>query len=247
MSVINLKQLKSLIDIAHYRNDDPHCMSWQLLCQRLSSHVWQRGCFSGWIQNITCVVLSCLSQAKHSWAILSNTCFISEPYSLPMVSLETVQSGWFHECSYAPAETTKRSFNQSRCVSLSSVYALSIKGSIMRHVQTDGSTKCKHFHYLRNFHLKGGLQTKTQHTIEKNKSAFLSTILLLPEFRCSRKLISIFSRSRPRPASRPVSHVTKTQHLQGAITWRKELYYFAFLRSYLVMVEYIKSFGRERS
>ena len=88
---------------------------------------------------------------------------------------------------------------------------------------------------------------KTQHTIDKNKSAFLSTILLLPEFRCSRQLISIVSRPHPRNASRPVSQVTKTQHLQGAITWRKVLYYFAFLRSYLVMVQYIKSFGREQS
>ena len=33
-----------------------------------------------------------------------------------MVSLETFQSGWFHECIYAPAETTKLSFNQPRSV-----------------------------------------------------------------------------------------------------------------------------------
>ena len=50
--VINLKHLKSLNDIAHYGNDDPHCMTWQLLCQCLSSHVWERGCFSNCIQNI---------------------------------------------------------------------------------------------------------------------------------------------------------------------------------------------------
>ena len=38
--------------------------------------------------------------------------------------------------------------------------------------------------------------------IDNNKSAFVSTILLLPEFHCSRKLISIVSRPRPLPASR---------------------------------------------
>ena len=105
------------------------------------------------------------------------------------------------------------------------------------------STKCKRFHYyLRNFHLKGDLQTKTQCTNDNNKSAFLSAISLLPEFLCSRKLISIVSRSRPLPASRPVSTWQKY-----SITWRKELYYFAFLRSSSIMVDYIKSFGREKS
>ena len=49
------------------------------------------------------------------------------------------------------------------------------------------------------------------------------------------------------PASRPVSHMTKTQYFQAAITWRKELYYFAFLRSSSIMVDYIKSFGKEQS
>ena len=33
---------------------------------------------------------------------------------------------------------------------------------------------------------------KTQRTIDNNKSAFVFVILLLPEFHCSRKLISIF-------------------------------------------------------
>ena len=83
-------------------------------------------------------------------------------------------------------------------------------------------------------------------TIDNNKSAFLSAILFLPEFH-SRKLISIVSRSRPLPASRPASHVTKTHYFQAAITSRKELYYFAFLRSSSIMVDYIKSFGREQS
>ena len=69
-----------------------------------------------------------------------------------------------------------------------------------------------------------------QCTIGNNKSAFLSAILLL-QFHGSRKLISIASRSRPLAASRPVSHVSKTQYLQAVITWRKELYYFAFLCS----------------
>ena len=75
---------------------------------------------------------------------------------------------------------------------------------------------------------------------------FKSAILFLPEFH-SRKLISSFSGSRPLPASRPASHVTKTHYFQAAITSRKELYYFAFLRSSSIMVDYIKSFGREQS
>ena len=100
IEVINLKHLKSLTDIAHYGNDDPHCMSWQLLYQCLPSHVWQRRCFASWIQNIKLVVLTVyispfLSQSNKT---LPNTCLASEPYSLPMVSLETFQSGWFHEC-----------------------------------------------------------------------------------------------------------------------------------------------------
>ena len=76
----------------------------------------------------------------------------------------------------------------------------------------------------------------------------LSAILLLPEFHCSRELISIVSRSRPLPASRPVGHVIKIQcFLWAAIRRRKEQYYFAFLRSSSIMVDYIKSFGREQS
>ena len=64
-------------------------------------------------------------------------------------------------------------------------------------------------------------------------------MLFLPEFR-RRKLISIISWSRRLPSAMPASNVTK-------ITWRKELYYFAFLRSSSIMVDYIKSFGREQS
>ena len=129
-----------------------------------------------------------LSQSNKTLASLVNRTLLS------MVSLETFQSGWFHKCIYAPGETTKLSFNQPRSVP---------RGS------TDGSTKCKCFHYyLTNFHLD--LQTKTRRTIDNNKSTFLSAILLLPEFHCSRKLISMVSRSRPLPASRPVSHVIKT-------------------------------------
>ena len=119
IKVINLKHLKSLIDIAHYGNDDPHCMSWQLLCQCLSPHVWLRGCFSNWIQNKKFVVLavyilllSCLSQTKHFQILAS----LVNHTLLSMVSLETFQSGCFHECIYAPAETTKFSFNQPRSV-----------------------------------------------------------------------------------------------------------------------------------
>ena len=35
-----------------------------------------------------------------SFPVSVNTCLASEPYSLPMVSLEILQSGWFHECIY---------------------------------------------------------------------------------------------------------------------------------------------------
>ena len=56
---------------------------------------------------------------------------------------------------------------------------------------------------------------KTRRTIDNNKSTFLSAILLLPELHCIRKLISIFSRSRPLPTSRPVSHVIKTRYFLG--------------------------------
>ena len=150
-----------------------------------------------------------LSQSNKT---LPNTCFASEPYSLSMVRLETFQSCWFHECIYTPAETTKLCFSQPRSVPRGRIYTLSPKGNIMRLVYTDGSAKCKRFHYyLRNFHLKGDFQTKTQRTIDNNKSTFLSAILLLPEFHCSRKLISFVSRSRPLSASRPTSHVSKTQ------------------------------------
>ena len=91
------------------------------------------------------------------------------------------------------------------------------------------STKCKRFHYyLRNFHLKGDLQTKTQCTIDNNKSAFLSAISLLPEFLCSRKLISIVSRSRPLPASRPVSHVIKTHYFLGGHNVEERTVLFRF-------------------
>ena len=34
---------------------------------------------------------------------------------------------------------------------------------------------------------------------------------------------------------------------RAAITWRKEQYYLAFLRSSSIMVDYIKSFGRDQS
>ena len=48
--------------------------------------------------------------------------------------------------------------------------------------------------------------------IDNNKSEFVSTIFLLPELHCSRKLISIVSRPRPLPESRLASHVTKTHN-----------------------------------
>ena len=88
------------------------------VCPHIDSHVWQRGCFSNWIQNIKLVVLAVyiapfLSQSNKT---LPNTCFASEPYSLSMVRLETFQSCWFHECIYTPAETTKLCFSQPRSV-----------------------------------------------------------------------------------------------------------------------------------
>ena len=175
-------------------------MSWQLLCQYLSSHAWQRGCFSNWIQNIKLVVLAVyiapfLSQSNKT---LPNTCLASEPYSLPMVSLETFQSGWFHECI----------MHQQKQLSLASInLALFHAAAFMLSAQKEAL--CVMFKPMAIF--KGDLQTKTQPTIDNNKSAFLSAILLLPEFHCSCKLFSIVSRFRPLPASRLVNHVTKTQ------------------------------------
>ena len=103
--------------------------------------------------------------------------------------------------------------------------------------------QCKRFHYyLQNFHLKG--DSSSQRTIDNNKSAFLSVILLLQEFHCSRKIISIVSRSRPLSASIPVSNMTKT----GGHNVEERAVYFAFLRSSSsIMVDHIKPFGREQS
>ena len=47
------------------------------------------------------LLLSCLNQRKHF--NIANTCFAREPYSLSInstVSLETFQSGWFHESAW---------------------------------------------------------------------------------------------------------------------------------------------------
>ena len=64
-------------------------MSSQLLCQCLSPHVWQRGCFSNWIQNIKLVVLavyilllSCFSQTKHFQILASPVNRTFFPWSL---------------------------------------------------------------------------------------------------------------------------------------------------------------------
>ena len=124
---------------------------------------------------------SFLVSVKQNTPIFQNTCFASERHSLPMVSLETFQSGWFHEY-----------FNQPRSVPRSSVYALSIKGSIMRSVKTDDSTKSKRFHYdPRNFHFK------------RKRNLQLPTIRahLYPPFCFSH---AEFHRSRSAPSSRPV-------------------------------------------
>ena len=93
-----LKQLKSLIDSAHYGNDDPQCMSWQLLCQCFFSHVLAKRVFFqlnskykvGSSRSIYC---SFPVSVKQNTPKLPNTCFASEPYSLPMVTLKTFQSG----------------------------------------------------------------------------------------------------------------------------------------------------------
>ena len=127
------------------------------------------------------IYCSFLVSVKQNTPIFPNTCFASERYSLPMVSLETFQSGWFHEY-----------FNQPRSVPRSSVYALSIKGSIMRSVQTDDSTKCKRFHYdPRNFHFK------------RKRNLQLPTIRahFYPPFCFSH---AEFHSSRSVPSSRPV-------------------------------------------
>ena len=87
-------------------------MSWQLLCQCLSPHVWLRRMFFQ-LNSIYSKVCSSrriyiapfLSQLNKT---LPNTCFASEPYSLIHGLLETFQSGWFHECICTPAETTSK-------------------------------------------------------------------------------------------------------------------------------------------
>ena len=180
-------------------------MSWQLLCQCLSPHVWLRGCFSNWIQNKKFVVLavyilllSCLSQTKHFQILAS----LVNRTLLSMVSLETFQSGWFHECIYAPAETTKLSFNQPLSVCstrqrLRSQHKRKHYASCLNRWQYQVYTfplLCQKFPFKRRS------LTKTRRTIDNNKSTFLSAILLLPEFHCSRKLISIVS-----PTSSPGS------------------------------------------
>ena len=90
---IKVFNLKSLIDIAHYGNDDPDCMSWQVLCQCLSSYVQLRLAKKVFYQfHSKCklkvglpryiLFLSCLSQTKHPK--IANTYFAREPYSLFM-------------------------------------------------------------------------------------------------------------------------------------------------------------------
>ena len=189
-------------------------MSWQLLCQCLSPHVWLRGYFSNWIQNKKFVVLavyilllSCLSQTKHFQILPS----LVNRTLLSIVSLETFQSGWFHECIYAPAETTKLSFNQPHSVCstrqrLRSQHRRKHYASCLNQWQYQVWTfplLCQKFPF------------KRRSLNENERYNILSAILLLPEFHCSRKLISMVSRSRPLPASRPVSHVIKTHYFLG--------------------------------
>ena len=110
---------------------------------------------------------------KQNTPILPNTCFASEPYSLPMISLETFQSGWFHECIYATAETTKLYNSSNQRSSLCSTrqrlrsqhkrkhYALCLN-------RWQYQSKCFHY-YPRNFHFKGDLPTKTSHNWEQDR------------------------------------------------------------------------------
>ena len=142
---------------------------------------WQKGCFSNWIENIKLVVLAVyiapfLSQSNKTLQYFKITASLVNrtlfPWSLWKLSSRVdFMSAFLHQ-----QKLTKLSFNQPRSV-------------------PRGSNKC-----LRNFHLKVVLQMKTQRTIDNNKSAFVSVILLLPEFHCSPKLISIVSRPRPLPS-----------------------------------------------
>ena len=90
IKVINLKHLKSLIDIAHYGNDD-HALYVlavalpMFVLTRLSKRVFfqlHSKCKVGSFRRIYC-----------SFPVSVNSCFASEPYSLLMVSLEILQSG----------------------------------------------------------------------------------------------------------------------------------------------------------
>ena len=85
IKLVNLKSFK-VIDIAHYGNDDHHCMSWQVNCQRTFPHTFGKyGVFPIAFKiyelkvsfSRDTLLLSCLSQTKHS--NIANTCFAREP------------------------------------------------------------------------------------------------------------------------------------------------------------------------
>ena len=95
---------------------------WQRLLRLLLEEIGQWGRFPSNNPRIHCEthfgssplmvskVASSQRQRTINWSSLKPTAIPS------MVSLETFQWGWFHECIYAPAETTKLSCNQPRSI-----------------------------------------------------------------------------------------------------------------------------------
>ena len=94
-------------------------VSWQLLCQCLSSHVWERGCFSNCIQNIVGrsrrIYCSFLSQSNKTLKYFQLLASLVNRTLFPW-SLWKLSSRVHFMSTFIPAETTKFSFNQPRCV-----------------------------------------------------------------------------------------------------------------------------------
>ena len=94
-------------------------MSWQLLCQCLSSHVWERGCFSNCIQNIVGrsrrIYCSFLSQSNKTLQYFQLLASLVNRSLFPW-SLWKLSSRVYFMSTFIPAETTMLSFNQPRSV-----------------------------------------------------------------------------------------------------------------------------------
>ena len=145
---IKLINLKSLIDIAHYGNDDLsffHCVS----CQKrmFFQFAFQ---IQNWSSSPIAPFLPQSNKTLQYFQLLDSlTNRTLSPWSL-----------WKLSSRVDLTDSNK----QPRTGPRGNVYAVGMKRG-KRHVQTDGSTKYKRLHYyLGNFHLRGDLQTKTKRT-----------------------------------------------------------------------------------